>query len=246
MPKQPRKESSLPASVRDVSQRIAARARRAKVDLLPASSDALGAYFSLLLRWNAKINLTGIATVEEAVDRILLEPISAAGAIDSGQVSLIDIGSGGGSPAIPLRIVRPNLKLWMVESKGRKAAFLRECVRELGLTDVFVENARAEELLTQPALTESMDYASVRAVRLDARFLNTMQAFVKPGGSLLLFGTRDTNVDVHSVELAVVGSRNLLGRSGSQLAVLRKKSVPSLPLMHGVAFPPKDHDRRRQ
>jgi 16S rRNA (guanine527-N7)-methyltransferase len=190
------------------------------------AAEALGAYFSLLLRWNAKINLTGLSTVEEAIDRILLEPISAAAVIGSGTASLIDIGSGGGSPAIPLRIVRPNLKVWMVESKGRKAAFLRECVRELGLTDVFVENARAEELLTRPALTESMDYASVRAVRLDARLLNTMQAFVRPGGSLLLFGTRDTNVDERLGELTVVECRDLLDRSGSSVAVLRKKSVP--------------------
>lgn len=217
--------SALPAAVRDVNRRIAARARRVKVELLPATLDALGGYFSLLLRWNAKINLTGLSTVEEVIDRMLLEPISAAAAIDSGQATLIDIGSGGGSPAIPLRIARPNLKLWMVESKGRKAAFLKECVRELGLADAYVENARAEELLARPSLTESMDYASVRAVRLDARFVNTMQAFVKPGGTLLLFGTLDTNVEGLPGELTVVGSRELVGRAGSRLSVLRKKPV---------------------
>jgi 16S rRNA G527 N7-methylase RsmG len=75
----------------------------------------------------------------------------------------------------------------MVEAKTRKAVFLREAVRELGLTDAHVETARFEELLARPELHESADLVSVRAVRIEPRVLITLQAFLKTNGLLLLF-----------------------------------------------------------
>lgn len=220
------KVTGLPATVRDGKRRILSRCRREGLDIPSETADALESYFALLLRWNAKVNLTGLSTIEEAIDRLVLEPLIAASAISAEPGLLMDIGSGGGSPAIPLKIVRPSLSLWMVESKSRKAAFLRECVRVLALESTLVENARAEELLPRPELTESMDYVTVRAVRLDSRFLNTALAFVRPGGSLLLFGSRDGHATTLP-SLSVVSQRELIGRAGSQLVVLQKHVDPS-------------------
>jgi len=75
----------------------------------------------------------------------------------------------------------------MVEVKTRKAVFLREAVRDLALTDVVVETARFEELLSRPDLHESADVITVRAVRIEPRVLMTLQAFLKPGGQMFLF-----------------------------------------------------------
>lgn len=219
----PKKDAALPAAVRDLPRRIASMARRAKIEVPTDALAQLESYFALLLRWNAKINLTGLGSLEEAIGRLLLEPVAAASVLGTSPATLIDLGSGGGSPAIPLRVMRPTLKLWMVESKSRKAAFLRECVRELGLDHAVVENARAEELLARPDLTESMEFVSVRAVRIDAKFLNTAQAFLRPGGSILLFGTaRSTRDDVSSPVLTLGEERDLVGTSGSRLVVLKK------------------------
>lgn len=217
------KVPGLPATVRDGKRRIVSRCRREGLDVSAEAADALEAYFALLLRWNAKVNLTGLSTIEEAIDRLVVEPVAAAPAVSAEPALMMDIGSGGGSPAIPLKIVRPSLSLWMVESKSRKAAFLRECVRELSLQSTYVENARAEELLPRPELTESMHYVTVRAVRLDRRFLNTALAFVRPGGSLLLFGSRDGSTAPQPA-LSVVTHRELIGRSGSHLVVLQKQA----------------------
>ena len=91
------------------------------------------------------------------------------------------------SPAIPLALAVPGLRLLMVESKTRKSVFLGEAVRMLGLPGAEVANARFEELLAHPDLHEAHDLATIRAVRLESRVLMTLQAFARPGGLLFLF-----------------------------------------------------------
>ncbi len=131
---------------------------------IPAElADALLAYLELLALWNSKINLTALDDPDAAIDRLILEPLLAARHVPEG-ASVIDIGSGGGSPAIPLKLAAPRIKLWMVESKTRKSAFLREAIRQLDLRESFVETKRYEELLTEPTLHESMDVVTIRAV----------------------------------------------------------------------------------
>ena len=87
----------------------------------------------------------------------------------------------------PLKLASENLHLRMVEVKTRKAVFLREAVRALGLRDAEVETSRFEELLPRAELHEALDLVSIRAVRIETRTLLTLQAFLRPGGKLLLF-----------------------------------------------------------
>jgi 16S rRNA (guanine527-N7)-methyltransferase len=147
----------------------------------------LSCYYELLSRWNSKINLTALDQPDNAIDRLLLEPIVAARHLPSSSVALMDVGSGGGSPAIPLKLSAPAASLTMVEAKARKSAFLREAVRTLRLERTTVETARYEELLARPELHEAFDVLSLRAVRVEVRTLVTLQAFVRPGGLLFLF-----------------------------------------------------------
>ena len=99
----------------------------------------------------------------------------------------MDVGSGGGSPAIPLKLALPHLNLTMVEVKVGKSAFLREAIAAARADRNGVETARVEELLARPQLHEAFDVFTMRAVRIEARMLNTLQAFLKPGGHVLLF-----------------------------------------------------------
>jgi 16S rRNA G527 N7-methylase RsmG len=139
-------------------------------------------------------------------------------------ITLLDIGSGGGSPAIPLKIASTGIRLMMVESKARKSAFLREAVRQFGWADAGVLNARLEELLAKPDLHEAADLVSIRAVRADRRLWNTVSAFAKPGAMVLWFrssGDRSQDPEFFPVFLleAVEG---LIPAAGSELAILRK------------------------
>ncbi len=217
---------------RDLRTRLTKRA--AKANLFPPQdlSDRLIAYFELLSRWNQKINLTALDDPDEAIDRLLLEPLLAARhlpAAGPGQpIRHMDIGSGGGSPAIPMMLATPHMRLTMVEVKARKSAFLREAVRHLELFEARVETSRYEELLARPELHEAFDAVAVRAVRIEARVLTTLQAFLAVGGSLMLFrgpsGPAEPAMVVPPLQWA--GTVPLLEALQSRLTLLTKRSVP--------------------
>lgn len=198
------------------------------LDLAPTALEGLEAYYRELARWNRKINLTAFELVDdgtdESVDRLLIEPVVASKHIPGSAKSLVDIGSGGGSPAIPLKLARPDLALTMVEVKVRKSVFLRQVARLLALDRTTVENARFEELLTRPELHEAADVVSIRAVKLDVSTLVSVQAFLKPGGHLLNFTSAlDPGDPPPPLRLRAVHS--LIPENQSRLAVLQKQRI---------------------
>jgi 16S rRNA (guanine527-N7)-methyltransferase len=158
---------------------------------------------------------------------LLIEPIIAARHVPLSAERMLDAGSGGGSPAIPLVLTAPRLHLVMVESKTRKSVFLREVIRTLGLTGAEVANARFEELLSRPDLHEAHDLVTVRAVRLEHRALMTLQAFTKPGGLIFLFRSSTSADPTETVTppLAWNATYPLLESLRSRLVVLEKRAV---------------------
>lgn len=210
-------------AARDLRTRLQKRAIRAGVFLSADVAEKLAAYYELLARWNLKINLTAISDIDEAIDRLLLEPVIAVRHLPTSG-KLLDVGSGGGSPAIPLHLAAPQLALTMVEVKARKSAFLREAVRALEI-GANVETARYEELLARPELHEAFSAVSVRAVRIEARMLKTLQAFLAPTGKLILFrgpaGPDSPNVMIPSLEW--IGTYPLLDSLQSRVSVLSKR-----------------------
>ena len=123
---------------REFQDRLTRRGRRAGVALATDLAAQLEAYYRLLSAWNRKINLTGLNLSDlppEAIDRLLIEPLVAARHVPAGATRMLDVGSGGGSPAIPLALAVPGMRLLMVESKTRKSVFLREAIRTLGLAE---------------------------------------------------------------------------------------------------------------
>jgi 16S rRNA (guanine527-N7)-methyltransferase len=169
--------------------RLLARARALDIEIPPPVAGSLAAYYDLLFHWNRKINLTALSDSEAAIDRLLLEPVIAAGVLPR-LPRLMDLGSGGGSPAIPLALVLEAPLLVMVESRGRKAAFLREAARATGLRAV-VEAVRFEELTTHADYQAALDVVSIRAVRMDEATISLAEGFIRPGGRLALFTTVD-------------------------------------------------------
>jgi 16S rRNA (guanine527-N7)-methyltransferase len=213
-------------AARDFSTRLTRRASRVGLFLNDALVEKLETFFGLLFRWNQKINLTSIADPDEAIDRLLLEPLLAARYVPASATHLMDIGSGGGSPAIPLKIALPHLHLTMVEAKVRKSAFLREASRHLGLTATDVETTRVEELLARPHLHEAFDMVSMRAVRIEMRMLNTIQAFLRPNGHALLFrGPHGPAEPVVVPPLKWIDTYLLVEAMQSRATLLQKRSI---------------------
>jgi 16S rRNA (guanine527-N7)-methyltransferase len=210
-------------------ERLGRRARRAGVAVPAPLRESLEAYYRLLALWNTRINLTALnlESADEAIDRLLIEPVAAARWLPPPPCTLLDIGSGGGSPAIPLKLAVPTVRLIMVEAKTRKSAFLREAIRQLPLADTTVETARFEELLTRPDLHEAADIVTVRAVRIELRVLMSLQAFLRPGGCLFLFrgpSGRDLP-EMLTPPLVWQNTHPLVDAAGSRLVVVRKAAV---------------------
>jgi 16S rRNA (guanine527-N7)-methyltransferase len=214
---------------REFQERLARRARHAKISIGEDLAKALEVYFQLLAKWNNKINLSGLRLEDPepaALDRLLIEPLLAARHAD-GVKSMIDVGSGGGSPAIPMALALAPVRLVMVESKTRKSVFLQEAVRELALEHTRVANARYETLLADATLHERHDLLTVRAVRVSAAVLNAMQAFVKPGGHLMLFQTfwqRGSRLESGS-STPPRSSHRLIDSLQSRIVILEKRNT---------------------
>jgi 16S rRNA (guanine527-N7)-methyltransferase len=170
--------------------RLVALALEANVDVPSALIESLAVYFETLSRWNSKINLTSL-TLEppsaETFHRLLLEPLKAVLEVPLGAERWFDIGSGGGSPAIPMKLARPNLILTLVESKTRKAAFLRELIRALGLSNATVLCDRLEDIVSQSEYQNLATLITLRAVRLDDALVRAVRRLAHPHGELWLF-----------------------------------------------------------
>jgi 16S rRNA (guanine(527)-N(7))-methyltransferase RsmG len=174
-------------------QLLEQRMDAANLSLNPFVTEKLAAYFSLLAHWNRRINLTSLPLeppTSESVDRLVIEPLLAASIIDANISVWFDLGSGGGSPAVPLQLAHPASRLIMVESRDRKAAFLREVIRELSLTEVEVEVSRIEEVAAARHNAGLADLVTVRAVRMGASLFSQVQALLRFRGQAVLFGAQ--------------------------------------------------------
>ena len=215
-------------NAREFQERLTRRARRAGVALPGDLGAKLEIYYRLLATWNQKINLTGLSLAEptpEALDRLLVEPLVAAKQAAAGVRQIIDIGSGGGSPAIPFALAVQGSQLLMVESKVRKSVFLREALRALEMGTSTVATSRFEELLTRPDLHEAHDLLTIRAVRIEARILVGLQALVRPGGQIFLFRSSSGSDPIEAVTppLAWRATFPLIEALRSRLVVLDKR-----------------------
>jgi 16S rRNA (guanine527-N7)-methyltransferase len=134
-------------------------------------------YLSLILRWNARLNLTSLRTEDAIIFKHLTESIACAIAIPPGVKTLLDFGSGAGFPGIPIALCRPEIAVTLAESQTKKAAFLHEAVRTLGIA-AKVHSGRAE------ALQSRFDCVTLRAVDKMPQAVRAAASLVAPGGWL--------------------------------------------------------------
>lgn len=186
----------------------------AGLDLLdPALAARFGDYCSLLQRWNARINLTAIRDEEGILSRHFVESIACARVLPAGIATLLDFGSGAGFPGIPIALCRPEISVTLAESRGKKAAFLREAVRTLHLS-VPVDSGRAESMLTR------FDCVTLRAVDRMADAVQAAAGLIKPDGWIVLMTTQTELGQLQAVSDAQLEWREQLPLSGSNHGLL--------------------------
>lgn len=196
--------------------------------------DQISTYVDLLLRWNAKMNLTAIREPEQIVTRhfgeslFLARKLADIGVFGSsvrdfgGSPQVVDVGSGAGFPGIPLKIAYPDITLTLIEAQQRKAVFLKEVLRALHL-DIEVKKVRAEEFVrTNP---ESADLVTLRAVEKFEGIVPVAARLVKPGGKLaLLIGNSQASAAQNMLQSWQIGQLFPIPGSGSRVILLANQS----------------------
>ncbi len=186
---------------------LIAGAKELRITLAPEHLAAFRITYEELVSWNQKFNLTAITDYEGVQVRHFLDSLSCLPAMEYHErltdQRVIDVGTGAGFPGIPLKIVRPGLRLTLLEATEKKVIFLRHLVQRLGLEGVTVLHGRAEELGQATAHRERYDWAVARAVAEMPILAEYLLPLVKIGGRALAQKGENAPAEVHRAERAI-------------------------------------------
>ena len=189
------------------------------IRLGPSELDLFALYHRELLLWNRRINLVSQATSREIVIRHFVDSLTAAPWIERTEGLLIDIGSGGGFPGIPLRIALPALKLTLVESSRKKTSFLAHIVRTLCLDNVTIIRERVAALIGEAACAGAFDTVISRAVFKLPELLRMASFFLKPEGILIALKGPDPQEEMNE-------AKTVLNAAGMIFTACRDSRLP--------------------
>lgn len=157
-------------------------ARAFGVQLEPEALRRLDVYVREILRWQARVNLTGFKGAEAIVRGGILDSLTCLLALPVGPLQTLDIGSGAGFPGLPLRIAQPRLAVTLIEANRRRHSFLLHICRLLEMADVRCLHGRAESWAHEPGMANNFDAAFARAVGRLGLAAQLAAPFLRPGG----------------------------------------------------------------
>lgn len=212
---------------------IIERAREHGADLSSDAGERLGRYLSLLLDANRAFNLTAIEEVDTAWERHILDSLSLLPELSdlAAGDEVVDVGSGGGLPALPLAIMLPALSFTLLEATGKKAQFLRDSAKALDLANVSVVSERAEAFGQSPARAR-FAAATARAVSRLPVLLELTLPLVRVGGRVLAIKGEQAQqeVDEAAAALAILKGRVTQLRRTTTGTVVRVEKTAATPV----------------
>lgn len=195
-------------------------------------------YYELLTEWNRFMNLTAITEWNDVCTKHFVDSISLCKALDcTGDLSVIDVGTGAGFPGIPLKIVFPNLNMTLLDSLGKRVKFLNEVIGRLGLENIEAMHGRAEDFAKPDLLRERFDLCVSRAVANLSTLAEYCLPYVKIGGFFISYKSEKISEEMqtaqHAIELlggSVYGQKEfLLPNSDIYRNLFQIKKVRSTP-----------------
>lgn len=160
------------------------------------------AYMNLLIEWNEKMNLTAIVEPNEIILKHFIDSITILKEIDNNS-KIIDVGTGAGFPGVPLSIMNPTLKITLADSLNKRLIFLQEVVNQLGLKNIEIIHARAEELGKNKKYRENFDAATSRAVANLSTLSEYLIPLVKVGGKIISMKAGGAQEEIEAAKKAI-------------------------------------------
>ena len=212
-------------------------------ELTAAQCAAFQIYAQELADWNERFNLTAIKEPLDVQIKHFLDSLTVLKALPAGASRVIDVGTGAGFPGLPLKIVRPEIRLTLVEATGKKARFCEHVANRLGLEGVRVVHARAEEVGQRAEHREHYDWAVARAVAEMAVLAEYLLPLVVRGGGFIAQKSKDAPAEAHAAE----GALRKLGGNLERLIEIELPGVVDpryLVLVRKTAATPRTYPRR--
>jgi len=227
---------------------LIAGAKALPVSLKPEHLEAFRLYGEELADWNKDFNLTAITDNDGIQIRHFLDSLSCVlGMEDAGErlsgKHIIDVGTGAGFPGIPLKIIRPGMRLTLLEATEKKVGYLRHVVKRLGLEGVTVLHGRAEELGQLPQHRERYDWAVARAVAEMPILAEYLLPLVRIGGRVLAQKGESAPAEVQRAEWAITQLGGRMRRL-AQVDLLGLAETRYLVLLDKIAATPPQYPRR--
>lgn len=206
-------------------------------------SNYFNTYSDFLLKYNIKVNLTAITDPDEIALKHFADSILPLGFVDIFKgASLIDVGTGAGFPGVPIKIMRPDIELTLLDSLNKRLLFLKELSELLGQQNIFV-HARAEMAGADDKLRGHFDYATSRAVAQLAVLCEYCLPLLKVGGKMLALKGPDCGAEIAAARNAV----QVLGGSVQDVReyALADQGQRTLIVIEKVKPTPKKYPRQR-
>lgn len=190
-------------------------------------------YKELLIEWNKKMNLTAIEQEEDIITKHFIDSLSIASYIPD-TTKIIDIGTGAGFPGIPLKILKKDLSITLLDSLNKRITFLEEVIRNLSLENIQAVHARAEELAHKEEYREQYDIAVSRAVAPMHTLLEYMLPYVKIGGKCICM--KGPNLQEESKDL-----QNCLETLGGKIEKIEELVLPETEIKRNIMLIKKEN-----
>lgn len=166
--------------------------------------EQLTVYYEMLVEKNKVMNLTAITEFEDVLEKHFLDSIAVARYVDlTGELSLMDLGTGAGFPGMPLKIMFPNLKITLADSLNKRIVFLNEVIDVLELEEVTTVHGRAEDLAADANHREQYDYCVSRAVANLSTLSEYCLPFVKVGGAFISYKSGEIEEELSAAKKAI-------------------------------------------
>ena len=183
-------------------------------------------YMNLLLEWNEKINLTSIIQPEDVVLKHFIDSLSINKFLDNNK-SIADVGTGAGFPGIPLKIYRPDLKIFLVDSLNKRINFLNEVIFKLKLDNIFTVHSRVEDFGRDKKYREKFDYATARAVANLTVLSEYLMPIAKVNGKCIC-------MKGNNVEEELLNSKNAINILGGNLEKVDEFILPDSDIERNI------------
>ena len=186
------------------------KARQLNIELSDLQLAQFNLYKNELLQWNAKTNLISENSSREIITRHFLDSLTARQFISKPNAKMIDIGSGAGFPGIPLKIVLPDLDLYLLEANRKKVSFLKNIIRLLNLSCTHVVHDRVENIVKDDSLKEKFDVLISRATFPLSELIKLGKFFLVPEGEIIAL--KGPNVDKEIKQCSLVKNQRKISQ----------------------------------